>query len=76
MAKEQAMSRGEMTRQEALANMLMPITWPWSSPINYRQSLVRERHRNIRLVLPFLNDEETSMAKTWLIEESHSELWD
>ena len=65
-----------MDREDSLEKLLKPITWPWSSSVKYRQDLVHERQKHVRMVLPFLNDSETARAETWLIEESHSELWD
>ena len=63
-------------RKKALDELLKPIKWDWSSSVSSRQKLVMRRHREVGLVLPFLNRDETRRAKQWLKDEAHRGLWD
>ena len=65
-----------ITREDALAELLRPITWDWSSSIRARQNLVVKRHDQVRTAYPFMSDDEKAKADKWSAEESHSGLWD
>lgn len=66
----------ELTRNEALNNLLKPIIWDWSSSVKYRKWLVTMRRDAVKLIYPFLTTEEKYLANKWLMEESYHELWD
>ncbi len=71
------MNKDQVSEKDRVLNkMLEPIVWDWSSSITARQNLVSYRHRQVRLVLPFLYGEDLDRAKKWLEEERHSDLWD
>jgi hypothetical protein len=65
-----------MTREEALAKHLKPITWHSSSSIRARQNLVTSRFETLQIIYPFLRTEEKAQVDTWRINNSHSGLWD
>jgi hypothetical protein len=65
-----------LTREKALAKLLQPITWNWSSPIRARQELVYRKRDDVRTIYPFLTTEEKIQADKWFKEESHSDLWE
>lgn len=65
-----------MNKNEILDTLLSPITWDWSSSIRARQNLVCSRHDQVKLVLPFLSEEDLERANKWLLENKHSGLWD
>lgn len=65
-----------IARRKALASLLLPIAWPWSSSIEYRRRIVTERRQKVHLVLPFLTTAERGLAKAWLERERHDGLWD
>lgn len=70
------MDYSEISRDEAFDKLLIPITWVLSSRIIDRKDLVNSRHKEVRLVYPFLTDEEKKRADEWFESESHSALWD
>lgn len=63
-------------RREALAKLLEPITWHCSTGTQWRKDLVSRRRNEVRLVLPFLNEEESQRARDWLSCEQHEGLWE
>lgn len=63
-------------RRETLAKLLEPITWHMSSSVEWRKWHVSERRKQVRLVLPFLNEAESAEARKWLQDEKHEGLWE
>lgn len=63
-------------RKHALAKLLSPIKWAADTSVRYRQSVVTQRHSDVKLVLPFLDSTERRQALKWIRDESHDGLWD
>lgn len=63
-------------RDELLDKLLEPIIWSYSTSIRYRQDLVVKRRSEVRLVYPFLTEDEKARAKEWLRKERYEGLWE
>ena len=66
----------ELTAEQMLSFLLAPIKYSYSSSIESRKQLVRDRHAAVKHAYPFMTDEQRGLADKWMIEESHSGLWD
>ena len=69
-------SKVVLSREQALALMLQPITWSPSSSIQGRQNQVIKTREEVFLVFPFLTADEQLKALYWLNRERHEDLWD
>jgi len=65
-----------MTREQALKELLQPITWNPTSSVATRRDLVRCRRRAVGVVMPFLTEDEQKQVGEWVIKEAHDGLWD
>jgi hypothetical protein len=63
-------------RKNALTLLLRPIKWCPSSSISQRQNMVTKAHERVHMVMPFLDEEETALAREWLKRNQFSGLWD